>query len=274
MSRAMVSLLVLAVLVLPPATTATVSTAARNCPDTCGYDAIDIPYPFGVGPSCSLPGFNLTCAVDKHTNAGSLVLGMGNSTLKVNAPYVYSYSYPSYMFTSNPGYLRTSISYSVKMIPRVRNYSIHWEAPGRPFAISASSNMLFIVGCGVTASMFINNSAVEVGSCSVICAEAQIMEKLLPPSEKTCPRGHFAKTPFPFLRQTRRSPRQNRALLLVLPLAGVPCSAPPRQSSLPLLPRTAPPRQRSLSPLRRRVASSLLVPLIVPMANHGEEKEA
>ncbi|KAM3353856.1 hypothetical protein ACQJBY_024822 [Aegilops geniculata] len=165
MSRAMVSLVVLAVLVLLPATIATVTTARRNCPDTCGY--YDIPFPFGVGPSCSLPGFNLTCAVDKQTNDSHPVLG--NSMLEVSFPPDASYTY---LFT-------TSISYTVKMIPGVRDYSIHWEAPARPFAIFGSSNMsLFVVGCDVTASLYIGNSAVQVGNCTVVCAEAQIMEKL------------------------------------------------------------------------------------------------
>lgn len=37
---------------------------------------------------------------------------------------------------------------------------------------------LFVAGCGVMASLFVDNSGVEVGSCSVVCAEAQVMEKL------------------------------------------------------------------------------------------------
>jgi hypothetical protein len=65
------------------------------------------------------------------------------------------------------------------MIPGVRDYSVHWETPARPFAISGSSNMsLGVVGCGVKASLFIGNSAVEVGNCFVVCAEAQVMEML------------------------------------------------------------------------------------------------
>ncbi|KAM3299076.1 hypothetical protein ACQJBY_040518 [Aegilops geniculata] len=65
------------------------------------------------------------------------------------------------------------------MIPGVRDYSLHWEAPARHFAISGSSSMsFFIVGCGVKATLFVGNSTVEVGNCSVICAEARIMEKL------------------------------------------------------------------------------------------------
>ncbi|XP_044973215.1 wall-associated receptor kinase 1-like [Hordeum vulgare subsp. vulgare] len=164
MSRAMVPLLMLGMLVLPPATTAMVTTATKNSYDLCGNYVI--PFPFGVSPSRSLPGFNITCAVDKRTNKGHPILG--NSMLEVNFP-------PN----SSDTYLFTNISYSVKMIPGVRDHSIHWEAPARPFAISGSSYMsLFVVGCGVRASLYIGNSDVEVGNCTVVCAEAQIMEKL------------------------------------------------------------------------------------------------
>jgi len=152
--------LVLAVLVLPSATTAAVTTARRNCSDTCGE--VDIPYPFGLGPSCSLPGFSLTCA----DNTSYPLLG----------------SLPILAFSSS-GYaneLEASISYSVKMIPGVRDYSVHWEAPASHFAIPTGwpYNSLLVVGCGVKASLFVGNSTVEVGSCSVACAEARIMEKL------------------------------------------------------------------------------------------------
>ncbi|XP_037410124.1 wall-associated receptor kinase 5-like [Triticum dicoccoides] len=164
----MVSLVMLAVLVLLPTTIAMVTTARRNCPNTCGSEVI--PYPFGLDPSCSLPGFNLTCAVDKNTNESSLMLGMGNSILKLSRVYV----------DANFNlYVNTILSYSTKMIPGVRDYSIHWEAPARPFAISGSSNMsLFVVGCDVTASLYIGNSAVQlpvwtcdgmvgIGCCSI-----------------------------------------------------------------------------------------------------------
>uniref|UniRef100_A0ACD5UDI1 Uncharacterized protein n=1 Tax=Avena sativa TaxID=4498 RepID=A0ACD5UDI1_AVESA len=161
--RTAMALLVLAAFLLPLATAASaVTTARRNC-STCGYD--DIPYPFGVGPSCSLPGFSLTCAVNTD-KSGYLLLG--NSSMEVGIP----------TNTSNQ-FLYANISHSVEMIPGVRDYSVHWEAPARPFALSGSSNMsLFVVGCGVKASLFVGNSSIEVGNCSAICGEAQVMEKL------------------------------------------------------------------------------------------------
>ncbi|SPT21186.1 unnamed protein product [Triticum aestivum] len=168
MSTAMASL-VLAVLVLPSATTAAVTTARRNCSNTCG-EVDEIPYPFGLGPSCSLPGFSLTCA----DNASYPMLG----NLPIESFYIFDSNnlYANISYSYN--YLCARISYTVKMIPGVRDYSVHWEAPARHFAMSGSSNMLFVVGCGVKASLFIGNSTVEVGNCSVVCAEARIMEKL------------------------------------------------------------------------------------------------
>ncbi|CAM0952977.1 unnamed protein product [Alopecurus aequalis] len=159
MSTAMVVSLILAVLVLLLAAAAAVTAARRNCSDTCGgYGAI--PYPFGIGHSCSLPGFSLTCAGNR--------LLLGNSSMEVGVPLGASYQS-----------LDASISYSIKMIPGVRDYSVHWETPARPFAISSSTGMsLFVVGCGVKASMFIGNSSFEVGSCSLVCAGARVMEKL------------------------------------------------------------------------------------------------
>uniref|UniRef100_A0A453DI93 Wall-associated receptor kinase galacturonan-binding domain-containing protein n=1 Tax=Aegilops tauschii subsp. strangulata TaxID=200361 RepID=A0A453DI93_AEGTS len=161
--------LVLAVLVLPSATTAAVTTARRNCSNTCG-EVDEIPYPFGLGPSCSLPGFSLTCA----DNASYPMLG----NLPIESFYIFDSNnlYANISYSYN--YLCARISYTVKMIPGVRDYSVHWEAPARHFAMSGSSNMLFVVGCGVKASLFIGNSTVEVGNCSVVCAEARIMEKL------------------------------------------------------------------------------------------------
>ncbi|VAH39170.1 unnamed protein product [Triticum turgidum subsp. durum] len=141
--------LVLAVLVLPSATTAAVATATRNCSDTCGMVG-EIPYPFGLGPSCSLPGFSLTCADNtSYPMLGNLPIEsfdiFDSNNLYANISYAYNY-------------LCARISYTVKMIPGVRDYSVHWEAPARHFAMSGSLNMLFVVGCGVKASLFIGNS--------------------------------------------------------------------------------------------------------------------
>ncbi|CAN6360454.1 unnamed protein product [Urochloa humidicola] len=49
-----------------------------SCTTVCGD--VSVPYPFGIGPGCYLPGFNLTC--DTSRTPARLSLG-GNGTLKV-----------------------------------------------------------------------------------------------------------------------------------------------------------------------------------------------
>jgi len=159
--------LVLALLASRPPAAAAVKRGGRNCPTSCGYS--NIPYPFGIGPECSLPGFNLTCEADEVGYSYPL---LGNQVITSQQSVCPDYYFPL------PS-ISTSIGYFVKMTPGVRDRSIHWQAPGRPFAISASSNMsLFVVGCGVKASLFVGDSGVEVGKCSVACVEDEIMERL------------------------------------------------------------------------------------------------
>ncbi|KAL6912356.1 hypothetical protein ACP4OV_001161 [Aristida adscensionis] len=139
-----------------------------NCSTRCDIDEYGISYPFGIGPDCSLSGFNLTCA--RLTDSTSLLLG-NLAIMNISSIYSNSKSHFPTIFTT--------IGYFVQMIPGVRNYSMRWEAPGRPFFISNSSGMsLFIVGCGIRASLFIGDSSVEVGNCSVVCTEDQIMESM------------------------------------------------------------------------------------------------
>ena len=58
----------LVTLLAAPATAA--AAPVRRCPTSCGL--IDFSYPFGVGPRCSLPGFNLTCDANGRLLEGAL----------------------------------------------------------------------------------------------------------------------------------------------------------------------------------------------------------
>ncbi|KAL6651065.1 hypothetical protein ACP70R_009990 [Stipagrostis hirtigluma subsp. patula] len=182
MSIAMAALALAALMVPLPATAAVTVVGRRNCSASCGgveisYDS----YPFGIGSKCSLPGFNLTCLAGAD-NSSSLLLGNPNITLSYSGDDVGSL-WVDYPFPT----IFTFIKYFVKMIPGIHDYSIHWEAPGRPFAISGSSGMsLFIVGCGVKATLFISDSGAELGSCFVVCIEDQIMETLSLSYEEEC----------------------------------------------------------------------------------------
>ncbi|CAL5026359.1 unnamed protein product [Urochloa decumbens] len=158
--------LVLALLAAPFMAAAVVKRGGRNCSAGCGGFEILPPYPFGVGQECSLPGFNLSCPSNS-----SYLLGKPSIQVDFDNQGVNDYSpFPT---------IRTSIEYLVKMAHGDHNYSVYWEAPGRPFAISDSSNMsLFVVGCGVKASLFVGDSGVEVGRCSAACVEDELMESL------------------------------------------------------------------------------------------------
>jgi hypothetical protein len=130
-----------------------------------------------------MPGFNLTCDAGPGNSSYHLpFLSLRNSSyhLLLGKPSIMVQDYLWTTFENSPfPFTRVSIGYLVKMAPGVRDKSVHWEAPGRPFAISASSNMsLFVVGCGVKASLFVGDTDAEVGNCSVACVEDEIMERL------------------------------------------------------------------------------------------------
>ncbi|KAJ1271929.1 hypothetical protein BS78_06G163800 [Paspalum vaginatum] len=147
------------------ATAVAAAGKGRVCLANCGM--IDISYPFGIGPACSLPGFNLTC--DTNTYGSDLRLGSPNVTvdsMSVSA---------SGSITS----LATRVIRSVNLPASASAYSASWEGPGRSFAISGSSNMsLFVLGCGVVATLLDGGTGAAVGNCSVICAEDPVMERL------------------------------------------------------------------------------------------------
>ncbi|KAK3144207.1 hypothetical protein QOZ80_4AG0310060 [Eleusine coracana subsp. coracana] len=172
MTSTAMATLVLALLAVPFPTAVAAKTGGKNCSNCAGTGG-EISYPFGIGPECSLPGFNLTCAFDKN-NQSSLLLGNTSVQMEVGVLFRSNYPYATNTILAN-------IRYFVELIPGLHDYSVHWKAPGRPFFISESSNMsLFIVGCGIKASLFVGDSGVEVGDCSVACVEDQIMDSLPP----------------------------------------------------------------------------------------------
>ncbi|CAL5026357.1 unnamed protein product [Urochloa decumbens] len=160
-------LALLALAALSPATA--VEGGGSNCSTSCG--GVTIPYPFGIGSECSLPGFNLTC-VTRADNSSYLLLG--NLSITVPGSSFDSPPIPMFDVSNFPSIFGANISYFVKVRDQ---FSIHWTAPGKPFAIPAGSS-LAVVGCGVKASLFMGESDGEVGSCSVVCVEDDIMDSL------------------------------------------------------------------------------------------------
>lgn len=158
-------LLVVTLLLATTAADAAAAAAGHSCPTNCGL--IDFSYPFGIGPACSLPGFNLTC--DANTYGNQLLLGNPNATV-------------DYMKISASGSISAvavHVIRSVNMTPGAGVFSASWDGPGRPFAISGTSNMsLFVLGCGVTATLVDRATGDVVGNCSVVCAGEQVMRRL------------------------------------------------------------------------------------------------
>ncbi|CAN6228920.1 unnamed protein product [Urochloa humidicola] len=168
LSIAMETLVIALLAALSPATVAA-KRGGSNCSTSCG--GVTIPYPFGIGSECSLPGFNLTC-VARADNTSYLLLGNPSITVATGSSFDYFPEFPP------PSIFGANIAYFVKVRD---HYTIHWTAPGKPFAIAGwPRSSLAVVGCGVKASLFIGESDAEVGSCSVACVEYDIIWIICP----------------------------------------------------------------------------------------------
>ncbi|KAJ1700647.1 hypothetical protein LUZ63_000426 [Rhynchospora breviuscula] len=128
-----------------------------GCPNSCG--GVLIPYPFGIGPKCAKPGFELNCST---TNAGTSTPYLGNYTIlnislssglaRVNMPV----SYECYGNTT-----RTNLSFT---------YTVDWS--GTPFQLNTEKNIIRAIGCNTLASLTIadsGNSYVGVTGCAPLC---------------------------------------------------------------------------------------------------------
>ncbi|KAJ4801654.1 Wall-associated receptor kinase 2 [Rhynchospora pubera] len=128
-----------------------------GCPNSCG--GVPIPYPFGIGPKCAMPGFELNC---NATNAGTSTPYLGNYTLlnislssgqaRVNMPV----SYQCYGNTTT-----TNSSFT---------YTVDWSVT--PFQLNTEKNIIRAIGCNTLASLTIIDSAnsyVGVTGCAPLC---------------------------------------------------------------------------------------------------------
>ncbi|KAM0923808.1 hypothetical protein ACQ4PT_005320 [Festuca glaucescens] len=138
------------------------AAAAADCRTSCGLN--DFSYPFGIGPGCSLQGFNLTCDAKKR-----LLLGSPNVTVDYTI-----------LASGSVSALAVYVAQTVQMGSGAGTFSTLWEGPGTPFAISGAANMsLFVLGCGVTATLLDRGgTGAVVGNCSVVCAGDEVMRRL------------------------------------------------------------------------------------------------
>uniref|UniRef100_A0ACD5YZ93 Uncharacterized protein n=1 Tax=Avena sativa TaxID=4498 RepID=A0ACD5YZ93_AVESA len=111
-----------------PAPAAAAAGAQRNCPDKCGN--VTIPYPFGIGPECSLPNFDLRC------KEGILIRGnirVDNITLE--PPQMVAY---------------TKFTYICDMEVD-RKDDMSFRLAGSPFLVSPVANIFTAIGCNLVA---------------------------------------------------------------------------------------------------------------------------
>uniref|UniRef100_M8B4N0 Wall-associated receptor kinase galacturonan-binding domain-containing protein n=1 Tax=Aegilops tauschii TaxID=37682 RepID=M8B4N0_AEGTA len=152
------ALLTTAVSGAPSPSPASAPPVAKSCPGKCGE--IDIPYPFGIGPGCSLSGrFALTC--NETTSPPTLLrrdIKVANITLETAQMVVYTHltyscDLPSSKNTSKPTSTRVSA------VLRVRN----------PFLLSASANVFTAIGCRSTARLRSRSVSDYLTGCITTC---------------------------------------------------------------------------------------------------------
>uniref|UniRef100_R7W5S6 Wall-associated receptor kinase 5 n=1 Tax=Aegilops tauschii TaxID=37682 RepID=R7W5S6_AEGTA len=139
-----------------------------NCTRSCGKVAV--PYPFGIGPGCYWPGFNLTC-VDN-------TLLIGDGTLRVDHIWAHN---------------------STVRVLRGGDIKVEEEANGTgafggglrddgPFTLSAYTNELVVTGCNVVATLVEPHTNLTRSGCASICTNpADSMQ--YPTSHKACSYG-------------------------------------------------------------------------------------
>ncbi|KAJ4747264.1 Wall-associated kinase family protein [Rhynchospora pubera] len=166
MTPALVALISMLV-IMPFQIVALTSVALPGCPEICGD--IQIPYPFGIGPGCSLPGFELSC---NTTNNGApapfllngipvLDIDLTWRTVRVKKSIISS----CYNKENTSGMISNSTDDS-------------WNLSGTPFWINNWQNVFIVIGCDVIASITfgINETNTRLGGCITMgCYSADII---------------------------------------------------------------------------------------------------
>ncbi|XP_037454205.1 wall-associated receptor kinase 2-like [Triticum dicoccoides] len=131
--------------------------ARAGCPSRCG--GVAIYYPWGIGPGCFRPGFELTC----NNTASHKRLFLASTTTEV--------------FGLGPGstYFRTpAIHFNVTMKPGMNDtYNMSWEAPVKG-VMAYGETSLFVVGCGVGVYLFGHDTNDPIGRCMSICLDDKV----------------------------------------------------------------------------------------------------
>ncbi|KXG32614.2 hypothetical protein SORBI_3003G175100 [Sorghum bicolor] len=132
-----------------------------TCPSSCGN--LSVPYPFGIGASCSLPGFNLTCDRTRHpprllVGDGALQIveiSLANSTVRA-------------LYTA--GAVNINFSTSATSVDGSGTWSGGLGAASdSPYVVSEWRNQLVVTGCNVQGTLLGGSGNVITG-CSSFCS--------------------------------------------------------------------------------------------------------
>jgi hypothetical protein len=105
------------------------AAARRNCPDKCGD--VTVPYPFGIGPDCSLPNFSLSC------KSGKLLRG----NIRVDN------------ITLEPAQIVAYLNISHSCDDKSEKQDMAFNLTGGPFLISPADNVFTAIGCSLVARL-------------------------------------------------------------------------------------------------------------------------
>uniref|UniRef100_A0A0D9XGS2 Protein kinase domain-containing protein n=1 Tax=Leersia perrieri TaxID=77586 RepID=A0A0D9XGS2_9ORYZ len=164
-----------------------------GCPDRCGD--VHVPFPFGIGDGCSLPGFALTC--NTTTNRPPRLM-IGNTTLQV-----VNISLPNSTLraldTAGAVHIKYGIIDGNGTWPGVSG-----AGAGGPYVVSEDNNQLLVTGCNILVTLFGNAGNVITG-CASLCAinDQWAGAVILNPRDK-CSGIGCCQTPIPIGRTTYR----------------------------------------------------------------------
>ncbi|CAM0952916.1 unnamed protein product [Alopecurus aequalis] len=159
--------------------------AAASCRNSCGN--VSVPYPFGIGVGCSLPGFNLTCARER------LLIGGPGATLEV---VEISLANSTVRVMDTAGAVNFT-DYTKPTEPTGRWSGLGAGALEGPFVVSATRNRLLVTGCNQQGTLLGEGSNI-IGGCSTFCATTDLFLRVTSPEQvDACAGNGCCQAPIP-----------------------------------------------------------------------------
>nr|CAD1843680.1 unnamed protein product [Ananas comosus var. bracteatus] len=135
------------------------TNASLGCPQRCGD--VEIPYPFGIGPSCSREGFTLNCT-------------FSDGTYK---PFLNNIEFLNISLSSGQARIANGVS---SQCYNSKNHSLtynNWQmnlAASSPYRFSSTLNKFTTVGCDTLAYIAISDTAHRYRSgCVSVCEDKE-----------------------------------------------------------------------------------------------------